>query len=86
MIDLAKAADTQEELDAAREFKESLTTMVTTSGEAVAQVRELSNMLEQAASFSRDLRPVALKIRDSLRRIADGQAVMDGWLARFGED
>lgn len=86
LIDLSKAADATEDRAAAEELAEAVRGMAEASRETVGLLRGFSKTLEESAAYSRDLRPVLQRIQDALRRVMDGQAVMDEWVRRLGND
>jgi hypothetical protein len=82
LIDLGHAAETAQDRAASQEFFTAVRGM-SSAGRANAGILEdfLEN-LQGLASFSRDLRPPLQRIQDALRRVLDGQAVMDDWVRR----
>jgi hypothetical protein len=67
---------------------EFFNTIKTTAGQIrgmVNSVREFSSSLDGAASLSKSMRPLIKKMRASLQRVVDGQAVLDEWERRIDE-
>ncbi|MFC9852902.1 toll/interleukin-1 receptor domain-containing protein [Streptomyces prasinus] len=67
---------------------EFFNTIRTTAGQIrgmVSSVREFSGSLDGAASLSRSMRPLVKKMRASLQKVVDGQAVLDEWERRIDE-
>ncbi|CAL9520676.1 toll/interleukin-1 receptor domain-containing protein [Streptomyces sp. enrichment culture] len=67
---------------------EFFNTIKTTAGQIrgmVNSVREFSSSLDGAASLSKTMRPLIKKMRASLQRVVDGQAVLDEWERRIDE-
>jgi hypothetical protein len=49
------------------------------------QMRELVSILEDTSGLSRELRPPLKKMGDGLRRVADGQAIIDEWVRQIDQ-
>lgn len=60
-------------------FAQSITELAAFTNEAVVGIQALTEGLEIAESMSRDLRPVARKIRQGLIIISEGAAVINEW-------
>jgi hypothetical protein len=75
--------DSEDDRQTARDFFATIYGMGRTSREMVANLKEFSRAIEQTAGFSRDLRPTSRKIQDAIRRVTDGQAVIDTWVSRI---
>ena len=76
---MAGTVETDEDRKEACEFLASVRDIIRTSREALGSFTQLSGTLEETAGFSRELRRPLKKIQDDLRRVLDGQAVMDEW-------
>lgn len=84
LIDLiAKGVENDEEKEQAREFAKTIRDLAATSATTVSEMREFSDTLEANAGFSRDLRPALRKMQSAIRRITDGQSVIDEWARRI---
>jgi hypothetical protein len=74
-----------EEREAACELFNSLRKAAAAGRENVASLTELTETIRQTAQMSRDLRPPLGDIENGLRRVMDGQAVMDEWVRLMDE-
>jgi hypothetical protein len=79
LIKMADAAETDEDRQAACELFATLRVTAATSQELVQQFQGLSETLETSAGFSRELRAPLKKMQDGLRRVLDGQGVVEEW-------
>jgi hypothetical protein len=75
---LQSREDATETLDGIRELN-------VVSGEAVSQLTELLNTMDQVASLSRDLRRPLRRMRTGLRNIVDGHEVLAEWGRRVDQ-
>jgi hypothetical protein len=84
LIDLAGQEGLgEEERREACGFFKSLTELGESSREQAEALTGLSTSIDEAAGFSRELRPPMRKIADGLRGILDAQAVIDEWVRRI---
>jgi hypothetical protein len=84
LIDVVdEGLDTEEDREMAREFFTTIHEMGRISAETVGELRGFSQAIEQTAGFSRDLRPTLRRIQDAVRRVTDGQAVIEAWVSRI---
>ena len=86
MIRLAGESElSPEDEKAACEMFDSIRTLAQSSQENVTALGELASALEYAGRMSRDLRRPLNKIQDGLRRVSDGQGIMDEWVRTIEE-
>jgi hypothetical protein len=67
------------------EFFESIRGAASASREMAGSLAEVIETLRAGAGLSRDLRPPLKKMEDGLRRVMDGQSVMDEWVRLMDE-
>ena len=68
--------------DDARGYLRSIDEMVSSSHASMEQLIEFSQVLEEPARFSRELRKPARKMQGALRNILDAQSILDEWQIR----
>jgi hypothetical protein len=67
------------------EFFNTVKTSAGQIGSMVESVREFSGSLDGSANLSKSMRPLVGKMRSSLQKVVDGQAVLDEWVRRIDE-
>jgi hypothetical protein len=83
LIRLAEEDEEARESDDVEEFFANLRTMVEASSEASDTVRQLVGQLEASMAASRDLRRPVRTMKDALKKLLDGQAVIEEWKRRL---
>jgi hypothetical protein len=63
----------------AQEFFSSVRILATASREASTALKELISAMDEASQMTREIRPQVRMMREGLRDVLDGQAVIDEW-------
>jgi hypothetical protein len=79
------AATAEDDREDAETFIREVRKMVGASKEASSVMESLVGILEEAASTSRELRGPLNQIREAIRNLVDGQAIIEGWEKRLDE-
>jgi hypothetical protein len=85
LFDLAVQAEDDETRAAVCELFSSIREMADSSAEATAGYESLIETLKESTQYARALRPPLNRIITGLRDVADGQAVIEGWLIRIDD-
>jgi hypothetical protein len=76
---------TEEDKAAAAEFFTTIIHLVETSRNNVPTLREFIDSIDQLRGLSKAMRPLVARMKLSLQKVLDGQAIMEEWIRLIGE-
>ncbi|WP_310713401.1 toll/interleukin-1 receptor domain-containing protein [Streptomyces lydicus] len=86
IIRMIESGDVSEEDQAdANEFLLTVRQFAQSSRHTTEQIQGFSDSLQEISGLSRAMRPLARQMQDALRKVIDGQVVLDEWERRIDE-